>query len=95
MVTLIRPPKQLSCRHADSEIYCRDPTNTAKWLAVYICLWYTQHLLGFVVSLSLVLIYELGLELMETVWICHLYGRQEPILSFVCRSLARVDAQSA
>ncbi|KAI4226182.1 MAG: hypothetical protein L6R36_003363 [Xanthoria steineri] len=25
-----------------------DPTNTAKWLAVYISLWYTQHLLGFV-----------------------------------------------
>ncbi|KAI4242910.1 MAG: hypothetical protein L6R40_003783 [Gallowayella cf. fulva] len=25
-----------------------DPWNTAKWLAVYICLWYTQYLMGFV-----------------------------------------------
>ncbi|KAL8999050.1 MAG: hypothetical protein Q9169_002048 [Polycauliona sp. 2 TL-2023] len=31
------------------EVYrWEDPITTAKWLAVYVCLWYTQHLMGFV-----------------------------------------------
>ncbi|KAL8921570.1 MAG: hypothetical protein Q9172_003969 [Xanthocarpia lactea] len=25
-----------------------DPLNTSKWLAVYLCLWYSQHLMGFI-----------------------------------------------
>lgn len=30
-----------------------NPLVSAKWLALYVCLWYTQHLLGFIVSSSL------------------------------------------
>ena len=26
---------------------------TAKWLALYICLWYSQHVMGFLVSIAL------------------------------------------
>lgn len=28
-----------------------NPRNTAKWLALYIFLWYTQHIMGFLVSI--------------------------------------------
>lgn len=33
-------------------VYCwDDPLITTKWLALYAVLWYTQHLVGFIVSL--------------------------------------------
>lgn len=30
-----------------------NPLVSANWLALYVCLWYTHHLLGFIVSSSL------------------------------------------
>ena len=55
------------------------PRTTGKWFALYVVLWYTEHLTGFLVRVA---ISGWGLyTYLCVVWLYYLYRRKEPVCS--------------
>lgn len=70
-----------------------NPQTTFKWLAIYIFLWYTEHLMGFLVSYQHLCIPHYIL-ISNVVAIYHLPGVKKPLFPDIGRIAARIYAES-
>ena len=68
------------------------PRTTAKWFLVYLVLWYTQHVMGFLVSLDQSC--QLGFTQSVLVQLHNIYGAQESLFSYICRVNSTINAES-
>ena len=69
-----------------------DPQRTGKWLALFVVLWYTSHIVAFFVSCPITA--TLQSRLTDQVRLYYIYDHLQPIFSRLGRTIATIHGSS-